>query len=70
MKSSALQTEVEYGWPNQQRLGKNMDKLHLKKNNWWENKLDLALMSFQYSLDQKVTVSPQSLTCRVKTPSF
>lgn len=37
-----------------------MDKLHLRGKNRWENRLSLALMSFQCSLDQKVTVSPQS----------
>lgn len=35
-----------------------MDKLHLREKNRWENKL--ALVSFQYSLDQKQ--SPQSIT--------
>lgn len=57
VKSSELQTEVEYGLLSYQHLGKKMDKPHLREKNRCENKLDMALMSFQYSLDQKVTVS-------------
>lgn len=36
-----------------------MDKLHLREKKRWE-KLDVALVSFQYSLDQKL--SPQSIS--------